>query len=222
VSANPWQYYFDHESSINPLISTTAWLGALPVLVGLAIAMPIGWVAYRYKWTNPPIVSGAGLLYTIPSLLLFLLLPNLLGTGILDPFNVAVALSIYTLALLVRVVADGLASVPNETLAAATAMGYTGWQRLVKVQLPIAVPVIGAGVRVATVSNVSLVSVASIIGVSQLGQLFVDARNSPSPSAAVAPALLGLIFFFLMAFAYDLVVVLAVRVLTPWRRAVRS
>lgn len=219
MSANPWQYFTDHHSAITPLISTTLWLAALPVLIGLVVAMPIGWIAYRYKWTYPPIVSGAGLLYTIPSLVLFLVLPGILGTGILDPVNVAVALSLYTVALLVRVIADGLTAVPADTLAAATAMGFTGWQRFAKVQLPIAVPVIGAGVRVAAVSNVSLVSVASVIGVSELGQLFVDANNSPSPSAAVAPALLGVILFFLLAFAFDLVVLAIVRALTPWRRA---
>ena len=222
MSANPLQYFIDHHSEITPLITTTVWLGALPVAVGLAVALPIGWVAHRYRWTYPPIVSAAGILYTIPSLVLFLVLPSILGTAILDSVNVAVALSVYTVALLVRVVADGLSAVPQDTLAAATAMGYTSWQRLVRVQLPIAVPVIGAGVRVAAVSNVSLVSVASIIGISQLGQLFVDARNSPSPSAAVAPALLGVILFFLLAFAFDLVILLIVRVLTPWQRAVRS
>jgi osmoprotectant transport system permease protein len=221
-SPNPWQYFVDHHAAITPLISTTIWLGALPVVVGLAVALPIGWVAYRYRWTYPPIVSGAGLLYTIPSLVLFLVLPGILGTGILDPTNVAVALSLYTIALLVRVIADGLSAVSAETLAAATAMGFTGWQRLVKVQLPIAVPVIGAGVRVAAVSNVSLVSVASVIGVSQLGELFVDANNSSSPGAAIAPALLGVILFFLLAFLFDLVVLIAVRVLTPWQRAVQA
>jgi osmoprotectant transport system permease protein len=222
VSENPWQYFLDNQSSITPLVRTTLWLGAVPVVIGLVIALPVGWVAHRYRWTYPPIVSGAGILYTIPSLVLFLVLPSLLGTQILDPLNVAVALTIYTVALLVRVVADGLAAVPADTLAAATAMGFTGWQRLVRVQLPIAVPVIGAGVRVAAVSNVSLVSVASIIGISQLGQLFVDANNSPSPSAAVAPAVVGLVLFFIIAFVFDLVILFGMRLLTPWQRAVRS
>ncbi len=222
MSSGVWQYFLDHRSDIEPLVKTTLWLGALPVLIGLAAALPIGWVAYRYRWTYPPLVSLAGVVYTIPSLVMFLVLPGILGTQILDPFNVAVALSLYTVALLVRVVADGLAAVPADTLAAATAMGFTGWQRLVRVQLPIAVPVIGAGVRVAAVSNVSLVSVASIIGISQLGQLFVDANNSPSPSAAVPPAVVGLVLFFLIAVAFDLIILTAMRVLTPWQRAVRS
>ena len=113
--------------------------------------------------------TGTGLLYTIPSLALFVLIPLVRGTRILDPVNVLVAMTIYTIALLVRSVADGLASVPAETAAAATAMGYGGWRRLVTVELPLAIPVIAAGLRVAAVSNVSIVSVASLIGVAQLG-----------------------------------------------------
>ena len=222
MSESPWQYFVDHRSDIAGWTQTTLWLGAVPVVVGLAVALPIGWVAYRYKWTYPPVVSLAGIVYTIPSLVMFLVLPSVLGTDILDPTNVAVALSLYTIALLVRVVADGLSAVSGDTLAAATAMGFTGWQRLVKVQLPMAGPVIGAGVRVAAVSNVSLISVSSNIGVSQLGQLFVAANNSPSPSAAVSPAVVGLVLFFLIAVGYDLIIQAGMRLLTPWRRAVRS
>ena len=218
-----WHYLFNHPGEdVWDWTKTTLWLGAVPVVLGLVIAMPIGWVAYRYKWTYPPIVSFAGLLYTIPSLVLFLVLPGILGTGILDPVNVAVGLTLYAVALLVRVVADGLSAVPADTLAAATAMGFTGWQRFVKVQLPLAVPVIGAGLRVAVVSNVSLVSVASVIGVTQLGHLFTDALQGVTVSQQVKPALLGIILFFLIAFAYDVIVILAMRLLTPWRRAVRS
>jgi osmoprotectant transport system permease protein len=160
-------------------------------------------------------VTGAGLLYTIPSIVLFFTLPGLLGTRILDPINVAVALTVYTVALLVRVVADGLASVSEETLAAASALGYTTWQRLLRVQLPIAVPVIGAGLRVAAVSNVSLVSVASILGVTQLGLLFVlsNSRNE------IPPAVLGLIMFVLLALIFDAIILIGIRLLTPWRRA---
>jgi osmoprotectant transport system permease protein len=128
---------------------------------------------------------------------------------------VAVALTLYTVALLVRVVADGLASVAPDVLASATAMGYTGRQRFFGVQLPIAVPVIGAGLRVAAVSNVSLVSVASIIGVTQLGQLFIEGNNNNT----VTPVVLGLILFVLLALIFDLLIQVAVRLLAPWRRA---
>jgi osmoprotectant transport system permease protein len=213
-----WRYFLDHRDDIAGWTWTTVWLAAVPLAAGLLLALPVGWAANRYRWTYPPVVTGAGILYTIPSLVLFLVLPGILGTKILDAVNVAVALTVYTFALLVRVVADGLASVPADTLAAASAMGYTNRQRLFAVQLPIAIPVIGAGLRVAAVSNVSLISVASIIGVSQLGQLFVDSFSN----AKTAPALLGLILFVLLALIFDAVILLIIRLLTPWRRAARS
>src|SRR6478735_11474871 len=185
---------------------TTVWLAAIPLVVGLALAMPIGWLASRYRWSYPPVTSAAGILYTIPSLVLFLALPELLGTKILAPINVAVGLTVYTVALLVRTVADGLNSVSPGTLNSAAAMGYTGRQRFFAVQLPLAVPVIGAGLRVAAVSNVSLVSVASVIGVTQLGQLFIDGYTKNS----IPPTLLGLILFVLLALAFDSVILLIV------------
>ena len=212
-----WTYFTDHRSDILAWLWTTIWLAAIPLVIGLVLALPIGWIASRYRWSYAPITSGAGLLYTIPSLVLFLLLPGIIGTQILSPINVAVGLTVYTLALLVRTVADGLNSVSPDTLAAASAMGYTSRQRLFAVQLPIAVPVIGAGLRVAAVSNVSLVSVASIIGVTQLGQLFIDGYTKNS----IPPTLLGLILFVLLALAFDSVILLIVRVLTPWQRAGR-
>lgn len=139
-----WHYFRNDQSEILHWLWTTLWLAAIPVLAGLAISLPIGWAASRFRWTYPPLVSISGLLYTIPSIVLFLVLPGILGTGILDPVNVAVALTVYCVALLVRVIADGLSSVDEITLAAASAMGYTNRQRLLAVQLPLAVPVIGA------------------------------------------------------------------------------
>ena len=213
-----WQYFQDHHQEIWGWTKTTLWLATLPVVVGLALALPVGWVAYRYKWSYPPIVSGAGLLYTIPSLVLFVTLPGILGTKILDAKNVAVALTVYTFALLVRIVADGLSSVAPATLDAASAMGYTSFQRLVRVQLPIAVPVIGAGLRVAAVSNVSLISVASAIGVTQLGSLFVEGFQQ----GKFPPTIVGLVIFIAMALVFDALILLGIRVLTPWRRAVAA
>jgi osmoprotectant transport system permease protein len=211
-------YINDHSTEIIDWAQTTLWLAALPLVIGVVIAFPFGWLASRYKWTYPPLVSGAGILYTIPSLVLFLVLPGILGTGILDAINVAVALTIYTFALLVRIIADGLSSVSQDTLSAASAMGYTARQRFFGVQLPISVPVIGAGVRVASVSNVSLISVASVIGTSQLGQLFTEGFNN----GTLVPVVLGLIFFIVLALLFDLLILLGIRLLTPWRRAVTS
>ena len=211
-----WSYFLDHRADVAHWTWTTVWMAGGPLLVGLLVALPLGWLASRYRWSYPPLVTGTGILYTIPSLVLFVVLPGLLGTRILDPINVAVALTLYTVALLVRVVADGLNSVDRDTLAAASAMGFTARQRLLGVQLPIAVPVIGAGMRVAAMSNVSLVSVASIIGISQLGQLFIVGDNTTS----LPPIVLGLILFVLLALAFDAVILLGIRLATPWKRAV--
>jgi len=215
---NPWTYFRDNQHEVLQWTWTTVWLAAAPIAVGLAIALPLGWIASRYRWTYPPIVTVAGLLYTIPSLVLFVVLPGLLGTKILAPINVAVALTIYTVALLVRVIADGLSSVSAETLAAASAMGLTPRQRLFAVQLPIAVPVIGAGLRVAAVSNVSLVSVASLVGVAQLGTLF----KIGSDQGTLTPIYLGLILVIALALIFDGLIMLGVWLLTPWARAVKS
>jgi len=215
-----WDYFRGDQSEILRWLWTTLWLAALPVGIALVISLPVGWIASRYKRTYPPLITIAGLVYTIPSIVLFLALPGILGTKILDPINVAVALTLYCIALLVRVVADGLNSVDETTLAAAAAMGYTGWQRLYAVQLPLAVPVIGAGLRVAAVSNVSLVAVASAIGVTQLGSLFTAGYNAPINQSP--PIELGLIMFVLIALAYDAIILLAIRMATPWRRAVAA
>jgi len=210
-------YFQQHQSQILSWLGWHARLSALPLLFGLILSLPLGWLARRYRWAYPPLVSIAGLLYTIPSLALFIVLPGILKTRILDPTNVVVALTIYTVALLVRVVADGLAAVPDDVLQAATAMGYRGFGRLVRVELPIAVPVIAAGLRVAAVSNVSLVSVSALIGVPELGQLFTNGFQL----AYQAPILLGIVLSVLLALAFDIAIQLLGRSLTPWRRAVR-
>ena len=108
-----------------------------------------GWAAKRWSRSYPAIITSTGLLYTIPSLALFVIMPIVLGTKILDPVNVVVAMTIYTVALLVRTVADGLKAVPDNIEQAATAMGYRGLRRLFGVELPLAVPVIASGLRVA-------------------------------------------------------------------------
>jgi osmoprotectant transport system permease protein len=211
-----WQYLSDNHAQVLDWLRTTVWLALVPLLIGLVISLPIGWLASRYRWTYAPVISIGGLLYTIPSIVLFLALPGILGTGILDPLNVAVALTVYSVALLVRVVADGLRSVDATTLDAASAMGFTERRRLVSVQLPMAVPVIGAGLRVAAVSNVSLIAVASSLGVSQLGSLFTLGATTSD----TAPIWLGLILFVLLALVIDALILLGVRLATPWRRAV--
>src|SRR6195952_6002574 len=132
-------YYNQNASEIWALFWAHTKLAIIPVLIGLIVSLPLGWIAARLRWSYPPIVSVAGLLYTVASLVLFVVMPGILGTQILDVINVIVALSIYAVALLVRVVADGLRSVPFETKQAATAMGYKPAGRFFAVDLRLAV-----------------------------------------------------------------------------------
>ncbi len=190
------------------------YLAGVPLVLGLALSVPLGWTAKRWRRSYAAVVTSTGLLYTIPSLALFVIMPLVLGTKILDPVNVLVAMTIYTVALLTRTVADGLMSVPDHVEQAATAMGYGGLRRLFGVELPLAVPVIAAGLRVAAVSNVSIVSIASVIGVSQLGDLLLDGYRR----IIWGELLTGIVATLLLALLLDAVIQLASRALTPWQR----
>jgi osmoprotectant transport system permease protein len=190
----------------------------VPVLLGLVISVPLGWVANRWPVARAVLVPVAGLLYTIPSLALFVVMPVLLGTQVLDPINVQAALTVYTVALLVRSVADALAAVPQHITAAATAMGFRPLRRFATVELPLAVPVLVSGLRVSTVTNISLVSVGSLIGVGGLGQFIVEGfqrDNSPEIVTAV-------LLIIVLALVFDGLLVLLGRRLTPWQRAGRA
>lgn len=205
--------------SILTLLTWHVALSVIPVVIGLALALPLGWAAHRSGVFKSVILGTTGLLYTVPSLALFVLLPPILGTRILDPVNVVVALTVYTMALLVRTVSDGLDSVPVETVQAAEAMGYRTLQRLVAVELPVAVPVIAAGLRVAVVSNVSVVSIAALIGTQQLGLLFTQGAQL----RFLTPIIVGIVLCLALAIVLDGLVVLLNRRLTPWTpKAVRS
>jgi osmoprotectant transport system permease protein len=205
----------DNWRTVLDLARDHLYLAGVPLVVGLVVSLPLGWAAKRWSRSYPVIITTTGLLYTIPSLALFVIMPIVLGTKILDPVNVVVAMTIYTVALLVRTVADGLKAVPDHIQQAATAMGYKGVRRLFGVELPLAVPVIASGLRVAAVSNVSIVSVASLIGVAQLGDLLVDGFNRVIWGELVT----GVLACIVLALFLDGVIVLGTRALTPWRRA---
>jgi osmoprotectant transport system permease protein len=213
-----WDYFRHNQHQVLEWLWSHTWLSVLPVAIGVVIALPLGWLANRYRWTYPPIIGIFALLYTIPSLAIFVALPGLLHTRILDSINIIVALTIYTVALLVRVVADALASVPLDVRQAATAMGFRGFQRFAKVELPLAIPVITAGLRVAVVANVSLVAVAALLGVPELGQLFTNGFQL----FYYPPIILGIILCVLLATVLDVILVLIARWATPWRRGVRG
>jgi osmoprotectant transport system permease protein len=159
-------------------------------------------------------INVAGLLYTIPSLALFVLLPPVLGTRILDSANVYVALTVYTVALLVRTVADALSAVPPIVVNSATAMGYTPFRRFAAVELPLSIPVVVAGLRVAAVSSISLVTVGALIGFGGLGKMFTDGFQRDIP----AEILTGMVLVLVLAVVVDGLLLLVGRVLTPWDR----
>jgi len=202
----------DNWQTVLTLTWRSLYLAGIPLVIGFVVSIPLGWVASRWPRSYPPIITTTGLLYTIPSLALFVIMPVVLGTKILDPVNVIVALTIYTVALLVRTVADGLSAVPDDIAQAATAMGYKGVRRLFGVELPLAAPVIAAGLRVAAVSNVSIVSIASLIGVSQLGDLLIDGYNR----VIWGELLTGIVACVVLALAFDAVIVMGTRLVTPW------
>ncbi|MGV2127282.1 ABC transporter permease [Agrobacterium vitis] len=188
-------------------------LSVIPVLIGLLLALPLGWFAQRAGVFRSTLLGAAGLLYTIPSLALFVLLPLVLGTRILDPLNVVVALTVYALALLVRTVSDGLDSISPDVLQAANAMGYRRAARLLTVELPLAVPVIAAGLRVAVVSNVSIVSVAALVGTPQLGLLFTQGLQLQF----LTPIITGIVLCVVLAALLDGLVLFISHRLTPWQ-----
>lgn len=191
---------------------------ALPAIIAaFVISVPIGWAARRYRWSRGVVLTGAGLLYAIPSLPLFILLPTLIQTAVRDRTNVIVALTLYGIALMVRSVADGLDSVGTDILGAATAMGYPAWTRFWVVDLPLAGPVLLAGLRVVAVSTISLVTVSAVLGVSSLGMLFIDGFQR----GIVAEVVTGIVATALLALAVDGLLVLAGRLLLPWVRVVR-
>ena len=185
-----------------------------PIVIGLVLAVPLGWLANRTRLGRTITINVAGLLYTVPSLALFVLLPPLLGTRILDPANVVVALTVYTVALLVRTVADALSAVPPLVVDSATAMGYAPLRRFVAVELPLSIPVVVAGLRVAAVSNISLVTVGAVIGFGGLGQMFTDGFQRGIPQEILA----GIVLVLVRAVVVDGLLLLLGRLLTPWDR----
>ncbi|HKY57497.1 MAG TPA: ABC transporter permease [Aeromicrobium sp.] len=194
------------------LTLTHAWLSAIPVVVGLAIAVPVGWWASRHRRVGSVVLGVGSAVYTIPSLALFVILPSVLGTPLLSPVNVVVALTLYAVALLIRTAVDAFAAVPAVVLDAATATGYSAAGRGWRVELPLAGPVLLAGTRVASFSTVSLVSVGALMGVSSLGSLFTDGFRRNFTTEIVA----GVVGTVLLAVVFDAILVMLGRRLMPW------
>lgn len=188
---------------------------AIPIVLGLVLSVPLGWVAWRYRLVRGPIILLTGLLYTIPSLALLILLPAVVGYRATSEPNLIIALTIYAVAILVRSVSDGLDSVDPGVRQAATAVGYAPTRRFWTVDLPLAGPVILAGLRVAAVSTISLATVGILIGVTNLGYLFTNGLQR----RIIAEVFAGIIAVVLLALLIDLLLILLGRALMPWVRA---
>ncbi|TDT82660.1 osmoprotectant transport system permease protein [Arthrobacter sp. AG258] len=189
-------------------------LALVPMVLGLVISIPLAQLARQSGALRSVVLTASSLLYTIPSLALFIILPTVLGTRILDPVNVVVALTIYAVALLVRAALDAFDSVDAEVSQAAQAMGFKPLARFLKVDLPLSLPVMFAGLRVVSVSNISLVSVAALLGVGNLGMLFTDGLQRDF----VTEVVVGIIAILVLALVMDALLVLLERILTPWER----
>jgi osmoprotectant transport system permease protein len=209
-----WHRMFDIPSDLQH-----SWLGLvglhlrealLPVLAGLLITLPLAQLAVSRRWLYAPMLWITTVLYAIPSLAFFVLLIDYTG---MSELTVMIPLTVYSLVVLVPAVVDAIRSVPPETLSAAEAMGMGPVRRYLQVQLPIAVPAIIAGLRVASVSSISLVSVGTLIGnQGALGNLLNDATIYDRPELAVNAVL----SIALLAVVVDVLLVLLRRLLTPW------
>ncbi|ATZ06913.1 ABC transporter permease [Corynebacterium striatum] len=209
-----WDWLSSNFSRLVELGIAHANLAWPPILLALLVALPIGWVAHRYRRIREIVVGVSSALYIIPSLALFILLPLVIGTSVLSSLNVIIAMTLYGLALQVRSTADSFDTVPAAVASAATAMGYSPLQRVFQVELPLAGPGIIAGLRVVSASTISLISVGALVGVHSLGTLFTEGFQRNFPTQIIA----GFVGTVLLAVLFDLLLVLIGRVLLPWAR----
>ena len=210
----PMIWFIENFGLITGLTANHVALSIVPIVLGFAIAVPLGWIANRRPALRSVVISGGSLLYTIPSLPLFVILPYVLGTKITDDRNIVVALTLYAIAMMVRTAADALAAVPADAIEAATAMGYSPWTRFWLVDFPLAGPVLLAGLRVVSASTIALVSVGAIIGSANLGYLFTNGKQRDF----LEEIIVGIVASLVIALVFDVVLVLLGRVLMPWTR----
>lgn len=193
-------------------------LSIVPIVLGFIVSIPLGWLAYRFKLSRGLLLTTAGLLYTIPSLALFVILPPLLGISFLSELNLTIALGVYVVAIMTRSVSDALGSVDPAVKQSAVAVGFSSWGRFWKVEFPLAGPVMLSGLRVAAVSTISLVTVGILIGVDSLGYLFTNG----SQRRIVSEIFTGVVMVMIIALVVDTVLVRLGRWLMPWSVATKK
>jgi osmoprotectant transport system permease protein len=213
--ANPWftwQYVRDNPGDLQHYTQQHLIMTVESVVIAMVISFPLALLAFRFRWLATPLLGLTGVLYTVPSLALFAFIYPFTG---LKQRTVVVGLVIYALLVLVRNTLAGLDGVPDDVREAARGMGYGRGRLLWKVELPVALPTIMAGVRVATVSTVALVTVGVIVGNGGLGQLIFRGFNSDYHAEIVTASLLTVA----LGLALDVLLALATRALMPWSRS---
>ena len=210
-----WDWIADHSDQIGTQLLEHIYLTALAIGFGFLIAFPLALIAYRYRRLYSPIAGITGILYTIPSLALFAVLQAYTG---LTTTTAVIGLTSYTLLILIRNIVSGLDGVPVDVREAARGMGYSPRQILWRVDLPLAAPVIGAGVRIATVTTIGLVTVTALIGKGGLGYFILLGIRGLFPTAA----LLGSVLSVALAVVVDALLLTSQKALTPWARASQS
>jgi osmoprotectant transport system permease protein len=209
-----WSWIGDH---LDEVISRGAEHVALTVLsvgIGLAISFPVAVIAHRHRRILPPVTWVSGLLYTIPSLALISLLVTITGFSYV---TVVIPLTSYTFLILIRNIVAGLDGVPDDAKEAARGMGFSERQLLWRVEVPLAMPVIIAGIRIATVSTIALVTIAALIGRGGFGQFILEGLDE----FFWTPLILGSVLSVALGFFADVGLLEVQRLVTPWARAAR-
>jgi osmoprotectant transport system permease protein len=184
----------------------------ISVLIGFTIAFALALLAHRRTWLRPPLLAGTGILYTIPSVAFFFLLEPITGRG---RETAIIALSVYTLQIIYRNTMVGFANVPTSVKDAARGMGQTDRQILWRVELPLATPEIVAGLRIATVSTVALATLATFVSGGGLGEQIFRGGNIDFTTSIIIAGGIAI----LIALTFDVILLAAQRLATPWRRA---
>lgn len=212
-----WSYITHNTDTLLSALVQHVELTAVSVLIATVIAVPLGVVAYRVSWLTGPILALSSVLYTIPSLGLFAILAPFVG---LYASTVVIGLVLYALLVIVRNTLTGLQQVPGEVRTAATGMGYGGFGLLARIELPLSLPSIMTGVRIATVSTVAMVTVGSVVGgYGGFGELILEGFRNNFYKAQIMTATIACV---LLALVLDVLLIGAGRLLTPWAGRTRS
>jgi osmoprotectant transport system permease protein len=208
------EWIVDNADQIGGLLVEHIGMTGIAIGIGLAISSGLALTVRQYPRLYGPLLGVTGALYAIPSLALFALLVPVTGLSVL---TAEIALISYTLLILTRNIVEGLRAVPTDAIEAASGMGYTTTQRLLRIELPLAMPVIVAGIRIATVTTVGLVTLAALLGLGGLGYLIITIGTNRG-SFGITATITGIVLAVGLAILADLALLALQRALTPWAR----